>query len=98
LSFIKINLFYRALQFEERKNWRAKINSIGLNESWLQNKPDRTAMEDLMYQEILSAKYMDSLADTDQASQVNCAYCKHILVHQKMVTSNNYLKCKFPAF
>ena len=59
------------LQFAERKKLRANMNSLGLNEQWLQNKPDKTDMEALLYQQILEENYPNRLSISEQVKSNN---------------------------
>ena len=47
------------------------MNSLGLNEKWLQNKPDKTDMEALLYQQILEENYPNRLSISEQVKSNN---------------------------
>lgn len=50
---------------------RANINSIGLSESWLKNKGDRTEMETLLYEQLLQEKYSAQISEREKVGH----YC-----------------------
>ena len=58
------------LQLEERKNLRSNINSIGLNESWLRNKDDKTEMESLLYQQLLQEKFAEQIIERERVGSI----------------------------
>lgn len=55
------------LQFEKKRELRHQLNSLGLSESWLRNKPNRTAVEESLYQKMLAEKrlYYNELLPDD---------------------------------
>lgn len=91
-----MNFFFSKL--EERKRQRANINSIGLNESWLRNKDDKTEMETLLYHQLLQERFSEQIFEREQVRTLSFQTYYLLLANEDVGFTGLKFACLFLNF